>query len=128
MLRKKVLMLVTLTLVSLLISTSMAQAATKRMSLYRGSALMWSKTTIDFSYASNKITNSATDQSCGWIFPNIVRKDGVTKYVYSTSHHRLTSKYIYGAGVPTPWGDVKVYESVMKDIGHIYGSGSCYWE
>lgn len=106
-----------------------SSAAVKTVSFKRGSALMWSKDNITWSYNSTKITNSSADQDCGFIFPNIVRCKGISKVsAYSSStKHRYKGKKTIGAGVVTPWGDVTVYESDFTDQYDVTKSGTSTW-
>lgn len=97
-------------------------------SLYRGSALLWSRTTVEWGYTGSSITWVDARQECGFIFPNIIRAKGTSTVTYSSSHKKIASKYTIGAGSVTPWGDVTLYEMDMTDYAHIYGSGYSYWE
>lgn len=86
-------------------------SSTRRATYYRGSRLMWTRDNVDFGYNSSRVTFSSPYQQRGFIFPNIARNRGMTKYVNTTKNHRFRAKNTIGAGVVTPWGDVKVYTS-----------------
>jgi hypothetical protein len=90
---------------------------TKSMShkLYRGSVLMWTEDTLKFTYSSceKKVTSSSLSQRAGYVFPNVAKAKGTTKYYSATAKHKWHGLYAVGAGVVTPWGDVTVY---MVDI------------
>lgn len=113
----------------LLASCTTVNAATRSIYYKRGIFLLWSETSIIWTYNGSKITDSACDQDSGFVAPNLIEEKGVTKYAYGgTSHYRYTSKYKVGAGVPTPWGTVFAYSYTENDVGHIYASGHSYWE
>lgn len=105
-----------------------ATCATKSRAakLYRGSFLMWGEDTFRFSYQSckNKITTSSVSQRAGYVFPNIAKAKGKTKYFNSTSVHRWEGRYTIGAGVVTPWGDVRIYAADYTTRWEGKGSGS----
>lgn len=46
-------------------------AKSRRVVIYRGSLLMWTKDIVDFGYKNGKVTYSSGFQMNGWIFPNI---------------------------------------------------------
>ncbi|WP_159027466.1 hypothetical protein [Streptomyces sp. Tue 6075] len=107
----------------------MARAATKtkyRTAQYkRGSVLMWTRDTVYFGYNGKKVTSSKAWQESGHVFPNIARNNGIKRYHNTASTHKWRAKNTIGAGVPTPWGDVKAYS---KDYTHYFsGSKSGAW-
>ena len=91
-------------------ATTMATGS-RRASYYRGSALMWTRDNVDFGYDWSRVTWTSAYQQAGWIFPNIARNGGITKYYDTATNDRFRALDTIGAGVPTPWGDVKVYSS-----------------
>lgn len=91
--------------------SSSSQSASRRASYYRGSALMWTRDNVDFGYDWRSVTWTSAYQQAGWIWPNIARNRGITRYLNTTRNDRFRAKNTIGAGVPTPWGDVKVYSS-----------------
>ncbi|MFI1576154.1 hypothetical protein ACH4VQ_35725 [Streptomyces anulatus] len=91
----------------------------------RGSALMWTRDTVYFGYNGNKVTSSKAWQESGHIFPNIAKNNGIKRYHNTAATHKWRAKNTIGAGVPTPWGDVKAYS---KDYTHYFsGSKSGAW-
>lgn len=86
-------------------------SASRRASYYRGSALMWTRDNVDFGYDWSTVTWTSAYQQAGWIWPNIARNRGITKYYNTARDDRFRALNTIGAGVPTPWGDVKVYSS-----------------
>lgn len=92
-------------------SSVTASAYSGRATYYRGSFLMWTRDNVDFSYSYGKINSSSGYQQAGWIFPNISRNNGITKYSETSKTHKWRAENTIGAGVPTPWGDVTVYNS-----------------
>lgn len=84
--------------------------ATRRATYYQGSALMWSRDSVDFEFDWSKVLWSSGYQQSGYIFPNLARNDGISRYVKNTKNHTWRGTNSFGAGVPTPWGDVKVYD------------------
>lgn len=92
---------------------------------YRGSFLMWSEDTVEWTYDGSSVLQSEGNQDVGFIFPNIVRAKGITKMsTSSSSMHKYKAKKTIGAGAITPWGDVTVYNVDFTDYIKVYGSGS----
>ncbi|MGW3304186.1 hypothetical protein [Streptomyces rubiginosohelvolus] len=107
--------------------TARAAAKTKyRKAQYkRGSSLMWTRDTVYFGYNGKKVTSSKGWQESGHIFPNIAKNNGIKRYHNTASTHKWRAKDTIGAGVPTPWCDVKAYS---KDYTHYFsGSKSGTW-
>lgn len=71
---------------------------------------MWTRDIVDFTYNNSKVTTSSGDQESGWIFPNIARNKGIKKIISVNAKHQYRAKDVIGAGIPTPWGDLNVYE------------------
>lgn len=88
-----------------------AATGSRRASYYRGSALMWTRDNVDFGYDWSRVTWTDAYQQAGWIFPNIARNNGISRYYNTAKNDRFRAKNTIGAGVPTPWGDVKVYST-----------------
>lgn len=102
-----------------------AKNLTRRYTDKRGGAPAWTKTTIDWTYNGSRVLTSDATQSVGWIFPNIVRAKGVTKLSTSTNTtHKYRSTSTYGAGTPTPWGDVKAFETTAVDYNDVRSNGT----
>lgn len=123
--KKRIATVLLLTMVLIMGSGSItASAATKRATFYRGSSLMWTRDNVDFSYSGGKVTSSSAYQQAGWILPNISRNKGIERYSKTSTSHKWRAKNTIGAGVPTPWGDVTIYnvDCVHKLV--VYGSGS----
>lgn len=112
-------------------STSLLRATAYRTRWYleRGSVLAWSKDYLEWTYNGSSVSNGDAWQESGYIFPNIVRTNGIvqTGATTSTKYEYRASKTI-GAGVVTPWGDVTVYESDITDYltGDKNGNFSTY--
>ena len=90
-------------------TASAASSSSRRASFYRGSALMWTRDNVDFGYNWSKVTWTSPYQQAGWIWPSVARNKGISKYYDTVRDDRFRAVNSYGAGVPTPWGDVKVY-------------------
>ncbi|MHC5902744.1 hypothetical protein ACVNF4_02325 [Streptomyces sp. S6] len=110
--------------------TLAAAAATKykKAQFKRGSTLMWTRDTVYFGYNGSKVTSSDGWQENGHVFPNIAKNGGITRYQTDSGTHKWRAKNTIGAGIPTPWGDVKVYS---KDYTHYFSgtkSGSWNWK
>lgn len=97
-----------------------------RATYYRGSFLMWTRDNVDFEYnkKQKKVTYSSGYQKSGWIFPNISRNKGIVCYYRRNYEHKYRATNVIGAGVPTPWGDVKVYNSTFIHRLNVRGNGS----
>lgn len=107
--------------------SSVARAG-KRVTFKRGGALAWSKDVIDWNYSNGSVTSSSAYQDSGFIFPNVVRTKGITKYSSNSSTHYYRGRKMIGAGVVTPWGDVVVHEQDITDHFRVTGSGNSYWD
>ncbi|WP_199925551.1 hypothetical protein [Paenibacillus bouchesdurhonensis] len=108
------------------ISTSaVSSVSSYSFKLTRGSFLAWSDAIVDWTANSTQITSSDAHQKSGYVFPNIVRTNGITKQKSSAaSYHIYLSETTIGAGVVTPWGDVTVYETDFSDYLKVYKDGS----
>lgn len=97
-----------------------------RATYYRGSFLMWTRDNVDFDYnkKQNKVTYSSGYQQSGWIIPNIARNKGIVRYYRANHEHKYRATNVTGAGVPSPWGDVKVYSSTYIHKLNVRGNGS----
>lgn len=96
----------------------------RRAQYYRGSFLMWTRDNVDFSYTGSRVSSSSGFQQRGFVFPNIARNLGISRYSTTTSNHRWRAMNRIGAGVVTPWGDVKVYSSDHTHRLSVNGNGS----
>lgn len=101
-----------------------ATVYTRRASYYQGSVLMWTRDNIDFGFDFSRVNWSSGFQQSGWIWPNISRNDGISRYLTNVQNHRWRAKNSFGAGVPTPWGDVKVYNLTYTTDGNVTYNGA----
>ena len=98
-------------------------AKSRRVVIYRGSALMWTKDIVDFGYKKGKVTYSSGFQMNGWIFPNIATNKGIKRFYKGKTVHKYRAINTIGAGVKSPWGDVKIYSQTFSHRIYVYGSG-----
>lgn len=98
--------------------------SSRRAQYYRGSALMWTRDNVDFSYTGTRVSSSSGFQQRGYIFPNIARNLGITRTNTTTTNHRWRASNRIGAGVVTPWGDVSVYSSDFTHRLSVNANGS----
>jgi hypothetical protein len=101
-----------------LASPSLATSATivgKRTTFTRGSALAWASDTFEWYWSGGSITSSTGWQADGYIFPNTVTLQGVTRTLAIASQHNWRGTATIGAGVITPWGSVDVYQTAVTD-------------
>ncbi|MFC0523444.1 hypothetical protein ACFFGV_07585 [Pontibacillus salicampi] len=104
-----------------------ASTSSNRFTLKRGSALAWSEAVVTWNYNGYGVAASDGSQDSGFIFPNIVREEGITKLGTSTyTRHEYRSETTIGAGTVTPWGDVTVYETGYTDYLNVKGDGTAY--
>ncbi|MDO5533970.1 MAG: hypothetical protein Q4F65_04890 [Propionibacteriaceae bacterium] len=98
----------------------------KSATLYRGSFLMWAEDRLRFSHSTctGKVTSSSLSQRAGYVFPNISKARGTSRYSATSTLHRWEGRYEIGAGVVTPWGDVRVYGADYSTDWQAKGSGS----
>jgi len=110
-------------------ATAGKYVSSKRISLYRGSALMWARDNVEWFYTSTAVTSSSAWQERGQIFPNISRARGISRTYATSAEHRWRGNYTIGAGVPTPWGDVVAYTSDYSTTMIVRRGGgySGYW-
>lgn len=101
-----------------------ASAATRTRRNYRGSALMYMNDHVTFKFNGSAVTAAYGYQDAGWIFPNIVTARGITKIFSSSSTQTWQGKYIWGAGVPTPWGALPAYNVTSYGRETIHGNGA----
>ncbi len=94
-----------------------------RATYYRGSALMWTRDSVDFSYNGRRIIKSNPYQQAGAIFPNIARNLGISKYYGTSKQQRFRARNRIGAGVPSPWGHVTVYTADFVHRLEIHANG-----
>lgn len=96
---------------------------------YRGSFLMWAEECVEFSYNGRRVNWSSGWQTSGAVFPNNVTRHGTTRISSSSALHSWRGKYTVGAGVPTPWGNVNVYNATSTVRTDVRGSGawSSWW-
>ncbi len=99
-------------------------SSSRRASYYRGSALMWTRDNVDFGYNWSSVTWTSAFQQAGWIWPNIARNGGITKYYDTVQNDRFRALNTIGAGIPTPWGDVKLYSSDFVHRLSVYYNGA----
>ena len=85
---------------------------------------MWTRDNVDFGYNWSSVTWTSAFQQAGWIWPNIARNRGISKYYNTRRNDRFRAKNTIGAGVPTPWGDVKVYSSDFVHRLSVYYNGA----
>ncbi|KLO20908.1 hypothetical protein X275_10965 [Marinitoga sp. 1197] len=89
---------------------------TYRTSLYRGSFMLWSRDNIEWRSNGTKIISSSGWQEVGYVFPNIVHAKGIVLISKTSTYHKYRTMKTIGAGVVTPWGDVKI-GSLPKQVG-----------
>ena len=106
-----------------------AATRSKRLTLYRGSFLMWARDTMNWSYNGTKVASSSLSQEAGYVFPNVSKKKGVKRYEATSKTHKWRGNYTIGAGIVTPWGDVKVYGADYSTDWKVQhnGAGSGRW-
>ncbi len=105
---------------------SVTPAATygARLSLYRGSVLMWARDTMTWYYTGSSMVSSYLGQEAGYIFPNVSQAKGTARYYASSWTHAQVGRYTIGAGVLTPWGAATVYAQDYSTDWHVYGNGA----
>lgn len=100
------------------------EATTKTVSTYAGSALMWSKNIVTFTYSGSSISKSSAIQNSGAIFPATMSQKGITKTQSSSSMHTYVGTYTGGGGIPTPWGNANLISQTRSLRTIVYGNGS----
>jgi hypothetical protein len=66
-------------------------------------------------------------QTHGFVFPNIARNDGISRFTKTAKLHEFRARNVIGAGVVTPWGDVKVYETSFVHLFWVNNGGVHHW-
>lgn len=101
---------------------------TKRATFKRGSALAWVTDIITYDYYNGGIESSEGEQDGGYIFPNTIKLNGLTKYKSNASTHYYRGKKSIGAGIITKWGDLEVHTQAVTDYYRVTGEGKSYWD
>jgi hypothetical protein len=96
----------------------------RRATYYRGSFLMWTRDNVDFGYDWTRVRWTSPYQQAGWVFPNIARNKGISKYYDTTRNDRFRAVNTIGAGTITPWGDVKLYSSTYTHRLSVHYNGA----
>lgn len=81
----------------------------RRASYHRGSWLMWTRDNVHFSYDWRRVRWANAYQNSGAVFPNRAKNLGSWRYMIYRKTKGYRFKNQIGAGVPTPWGGVKLY-------------------
>jgi len=110
-----------------IVDTNSMVRASKKASFYRGTILMWARDNINFNHSGGKVTSSNGLQEAGYILPNIVRKKGIKSISKTSATHKWYGMKTIGAGTPTPWGDVTIYNYDYTDYYGVHGDGSATW-
>jgi hypothetical protein len=124
MFKKLVLVLTATVTLSMGYLSTDASAASKRAEVYRGSWLAWSRDYVEWYYNGSTVSSSSAWQDSGWVFPNIVRENGIHRYYKGSTLHKWRAEKSIAAGVPTPWADVTLYTTDVTDYIYVRGSGS----
>ncbi|MBC1631677.1 lacticin RM [Listeria welshimeri] len=98
----------------------------KTYSYKRGGAVAWCKDYISFKYNGSTVKENSKWQESGFVFPNIVRKNGISNYQNGSGYKDYRGSKIYKIGAPTPWGDAKITEQARSDYYRLKSSGSAY--
>ncbi|EKF33961.1 hypothetical protein [Bacillus xiamenensis] len=109
-------------------STNASKVYAKRLTTSRGSFLAWSKSYVDWRYSSGKIKSSSGSQDAGYVFPNIVEKNGSKRYYKGSTIHKWAHKTTLKFGAPTPWGDVTFVSNSYTDRVWVNGKGKHGWD
>ncbi|WZH36108.1 MAG: hypothetical protein PIR02_15255 [Microbacterium enclense] len=106
-------------------SATAAGSWTTRTSLYRGSWLMWANEHVDFASDNSRVLWSSGFQESGAVFPNNVTQNGTSRVSNEGWKHVWRGSYTVGAGAPTPWGNVNVYNASSTATTAVWaGNGS----
>lgn len=104
-----------------------ASRAGYRVSLYRGTFLMWTEDFVEWNTDGRSITSSTAWQNAGFVFPNIARAKGIYKHYVTPTQVVYRADKSIGAGTVTPWGDFHVYESNLSDFIAVNANGTYSW-
>ncbi|MEO5610265.1 MAG: hypothetical protein ABIQ61_11360 [Ornithinibacter sp.] len=109
--------------------SSATPASSKRLSLYRGSFLMWARDTATWYYDYSRVNSSTLWQEAGYVFPNTSQAKGTSRYYTATTKHSWRGRYTIGAGTTTPWGSVNLYAADYSTDWQPYrnGAGTGQW-
>jgi len=112
---------------------SNTQDVTFRTTWQRGSFLSWvhhhfewTVRIVNGGFGGRSIRSSQAWQTSGFTFPNIARATGVHRHNTSPQLHTYRATWMAGAGTPTPWGDIMVYEINDVDIIHLNNNGHSF--
>ncbi|EAC8844344.1 lacticin RM [Listeria monocytogenes] len=98
----------------------------KTYSYKRGGVAAWCKDYISFKYNGSTVKENSKWQEAGFIFPNIIRKKGITNYQNGSGYKDYRGAKVYRVGVPSPWGDATLTEQSRSDYYRLKSNGSAY--
>ncbi|PZG33982.1 lacticin RM [Listeria ivanovii] len=98
----------------------------KTYSYKRGGVAAWCKDYISFKYNGSTVKENSKWQEAGYIFPNIIRKKGITNYQNGSGYKDYRGAKTYKIGVPSPWGDATITEQSRSDYYRLKSNGSAY--
>jgi hypothetical protein len=87
---------------------------------YRGSVFVWTQDELEWYYTPTAITSASGSQTCGYIFPNTCKNNGITRTYNTAAQQNWSGKNTVGIGTVTPWGAVNIASSTKVDKYQIY--------
>ncbi|EUJ35934.1 putative lacticin RM [Listeria weihenstephanensis FSL R9-0317] len=98
----------------------------KTYSYKRGGFAAYCKDFINYRYNGTTVAENSKWQEAQYIFPNIIRKAGITNYANGTGYKDYRGTKTYKIGSPSPWGDVSFAEFDRSDYYRVKSNGSGY--
>lgn len=98
----------------------------KTYSYKRGGFAAWCKDFISYKYNGTTVAENSKWQEAGYIFPNIIKKKGISNYANGSGYKDYRGTKTYKIGSPTPWGDVSFAQFDRSDYYRIKSNGSGY--
>ncbi|EUJ42626.1 hypothetical protein [Paenilisteria rocourtiae] len=105
------------------------KAATYRNKIYsykRGGFAAWCKDYISYRYNGNNVAENSKWQESGYIFPNMIRKKGISNYANGKGYKDYRGIKTYKVGTPSPWGDVSLAQFDRSDYYRVKSNGVGY--
>ncbi|WP_232057801.1 lacticin RM [Listeria sp. PSOL-1] len=98
----------------------------KTYSYKRGGFAAWCKDFISYKYNGTRVAENSKWQEAGYIFPNIIKKKGISNYANGSGYKDYRGTKTYKIGSPTPWGDISVAQFDRSDYYRVKSNGSGY--
>ncbi|PZF90506.1 lacticin RM [Listeria ivanovii] len=98
----------------------------KTFSYKRGGPAAWCKDFISFKYNGSTVKENNKWQESGYIFPNLIKKRGISNYQNGTGYKDYRGTKTYKIGLPSKLGDLAIGSTDRSDYYRLKSNGSAY--